>query len=526
MSNSGRTGAGIAHPVPVLLVEDDAAHAELARRAFEDAAERFEVSVASSVEEALRCIDERRPQVVVSDWRLPDGHGTDLVRAKAKQIPIVVMTSHGDEQTAVAVMKAGAIDYVVKSESCFEELPHVVERALRDWQLMVERSQSRARLQAQYDCVTRLAGASTLDEAILPVLLEAGTRLGAVAAEFWVPQGSGELRRQCAWHRGRNEAPQEESPRTSRIGEGWLGEAWRRGEASYLTSSELDAHHPTPPGAQSGCAFPIAKDGRGSALIAFFGAQPEWATDPDVGHFVRALASQLSVFVERCRLQEELMEGERLAALGTAAAVFAHEVGNPLNTMYLQAQLLQRRLDAPESGERVRKGLGGILGEIRRLNTLLKEFRALSRKRPLQLSDVDLSELLRELLDAHVPRDTLIVDVDLPEDLPSVRADRDKLTQVFLNLCKNAVEAMPQGGTLSVRARVDERALVIDIQDTGVGLPPGVDIFELFKTTKPQGTGLGLPVVRQIVAAHGGTVAAQSRPSDGAQFTVSLPLAS
>jgi len=155
---------------------------------------------------------------------------------------------------------------------------------------------------------------------------------------------------------------------------------------------------------------------------------------------------------------------------------------------------------------------------------LLQEFRSLARKRPLRFEKVDLRAVLTEIVEVHVPADAIEVRWDAPEELPRIVADKDKLVQVFLNLCKNAVEAMSDGGTLEIRCRVADDNVLVEVSDTGAGLPEGMDVFELFKTTKTQGTGLGLPVVRQIVAAHGGSVEARNRDAGGASFAVSLPL--
>jgi signal transduction histidine kinase len=98
------------------------------------------------------------------------------------------------------------------------------------------------------------------------------------------------------------------------------------------------------------------------------------------------------------------------------------------------------------------------------------------------------------------------VEQNLPPDLPAVMADGNRLKQALLNLCKNALEAMPDGGTLAVRASNSRERVTVEVTDTGRGIPAGVNIFEPFVTTKPEGTGLGLPIVRQIVAAHGGVL--------------------
>jgi len=103
-------------------------------------------------------------------------------------------------------------------------------------------------------------------------------------------------------------------------------------------------------------------------------------------------------------------------------------------------------------------------------------------------------------------------------------ADSEKLKQALLNLCNNAVEAMPQGGTLTLRAHNAEEQVVLEVVDTGLGIPDGVDIFEPFATTKTWGTGLGLVIVRQIVSAHGGTITYASERGKGTVFCLSLPL--
>jgi len=112
----------------------------------------------------------------------------------------------------------------------------------------------------------------------------------------------------------------------------------------------------------------------------------------------------------------------------------------------------------------------------------------------------------------------------LPPDLPPIMADDEKLKQVLLNLCKNAVEAMPQGGTLTICARNSGRHVRVEVSDTGVGIPAGVDIFEPFLTTKAQGTGLGLTIVRQIVSAHKGALSYHSIPGEGTTFILTLPV--
>ena len=230
---------------------------------------------------------------------------------------------------------------------------------------------------------------------------------------------------------------------------------------------------------------------------------------------------------EHKRMEEKLRESERLAAVGATSAMFAHEVGNPLNGISTTVQMIERDLLRAQNGVNpvVFSALGDIKSEITRLGALLHEFRYLARPQRLEQRPVRLDNLVGAvLLPNAYSEQGVALKIDIPADLPAVSVDEEKLKQVVINLADNAVEAMPEGGTLSVRAYRDRDELCLELADTGIGISPGVNIFELFTTTKSHGTGLGLAVVRQIVSAHGGRVDYRSMPGSGTIFTVTLPL--
>lgn len=229
---------------------------------------------------------------------------------------------------------------------------------------------------------------------------------------------------------------------------------------------------------------------------------------------------------EKVRLQDKVVEHERLATIGFTAAKLAHEIGNPLNSMTLSVQMLERRLASTGSEDTIVARVRGLRDQITRLTHLLQEFRNLSRRQDYRLVPTNLTALATEVLTAemenYATRGVTLVHESAPS-LPLVKADVDKLRQVLVNLCKNAVEAMPEGGTLTVSVQPDGNGRVhLHITDTGSGIPDGVNIFEPFITTKPEGTGLGLPVVRQIVAAHGGELTYRTALGQGTTFTVTL----
>lgn len=230
------------------------------------------------------------------------------------------------------------------------------------------------------------------------------------------------------------------------------------------------------------------------------------------------------------KAMKELAAKQALASIGLAAASIAHEIANPLQTISFGLQLLERELREKSQAlhETIAPRLDTVNTEVSRLLSLLGELRDLSRPAKLKVSPISLKQQIREVL---LLQETLFADrrvqvVDrIPDDLRTVMANADKLKQVIYNLCKNAVEAMPEGGTLTLRARADQSCVCFEVQDTGQGIPEGANVFDAFATSKAEGWGLGLPVVYQIVSAHNGRVEYRSTPGDGTTFKISLPVA-
>ena len=231
---------------------------------------------------------------------------------------------------------------------------------------------------------------------------------------------------------------------------------------------------------------------------------------------------------ETVRLRERLVERERLVAIGTTSAKFAHEVGNPLNSMLMNLQLIQRRIGKNVPVTQLAPLVERVEAEVRRLAALLNEFRSMSRRQPFELRRFEPGVLLRELAERHraeCESHGIRLEVAWEPDLPVIQIDPEKLAQVLLNLVKNATEAMGEaGGVIALRARDDGVHVVIEVSDSGPGVPQGLDVFEPFLTTKREGTGLGLAVARQIVAGHGGDLTYQSTPGRGTTFSVRLPI--
>ncbi len=243
--------------------------------------------------------------------------------------------------------------------------------------------------------------------------------------------------------------------------------------------------------------------------------------DVRYGAFIR----DVSIAVE---LQRQVMHSEKLATIGATTATLAHEIGNPLNNLTIQIRVLERRLARLGlDDEALNESVSTMRADLDRLRRLLGEFRLLARRDDLHKTDCDLRALVSRVTHMIMPSaGAVTVTIDAPEDLPSVPIDADKLTQVFLNLALNAVEAMPGGGELRfVLVRdVDAEQIVVRVSDTGPGLPAGVDVFEPFTTTKPAGTGLGLAIARQLLLSHHGDLRHEPASDQGATFVVEVPL--
>jgi two-component system sensor kinase FixL len=230
-------------------------------------------------------------------------------------------------------------------------------------------------------------------------------------------------------------------------------------------------------------------------------------------------------------LEKLAAERERLADIGAITAKIAHDLGNPLSGVSMQAQVvLQRaRRDPNRPLGSVTKQLEQLVSEVRRLEELIREFLSFAREQRLDLRAIDLPAFLNEVVELWRPVASAHgVNLELrgAEAVPRLEADESKLRRVLDNLVKNAIEALGEGPgevTISVIAPSAEKAR-ITVEDDGPGIPATVQVFRLFETTKEHGSGLGLAVSKQIVLAHGGDLLFTPREPHGTAFHVELPL--
>jgi signal transduction histidine kinase len=237
--------------------------------------------------------------------------------------------------------------------------------------------------------------------------------------------------------------------------------------------------------------------------------------------------------VEHARAREALRRRDRLAAMGELASTVAHEIRNPLNAIAMSAQRLQRECfgaadpPAPADRDEALALVGVVQSEAQRIDRKVQQFLDFARPPALAPRPVRLSAWLQDIVTAAAPlaasRQVSLQSAAAPE--VDVVIDPDQMRQAIDNLLRNAIEATPAGGTVSLDVAHSPRELVLEVRDTGAGIAREhlPKIFDLYFTTKPQGTGVGLAVTQQIVAAHGGRIDVESAPGHGTTMRIRLP---
>ncbi len=499
-------------PRRILIVEDDEAHAELIRRGFEDHGHATQLDFVRTVRQARELLRAAPPELVITDLRLPDGDGAELIEPDRDlaRYPVVVMTSFGDQQVAVEAMRTGAIDYVVKSDVTLAEMARIADRALREWNHIIERRHAEQALRRSEEQFRSLIE-NALD---LILVLEADGRFRYVSpsarrALQWEPA-------ELAGHVALDLLHPEDH------------EAVRRSVSQALAR----------PGQPQFVTLRLrSRDGEWRVFesIGQAGAAPE--AEAVVVVNARDITERLKAEESRRELEAQLRQAQRLETLGTLAGGIAHDFNNILQAVMGCAELARNKV-GPDSP--ARRYLDRSLEVARRGRDLVEQILQFSRRGSHKLRPIELRAVVEEVV--KLLRATLPATIEVRERIEaagSVVADASQLHQVLMNLATNARQAMGAEGTLEIAL---ERLLpaagslppglapvthfVVSVSDTGPGIAPEIRerIFEPFFTTKEvgEGTGLGLAVAHGIVKAHGGAIVCESEPGHGATFRVYL----
>jgi len=245
----------------------------------------------------------------------------------------------------------------------------------------------------------------------------------------------------------------------------------------------------------------------------------------------RRFAVILSDVTREKEATAQQLEDERTSSILLLAAGVAHELGNPLNSLTIHLQLIERKLKKLKASKEVdslTESLGVCRAEVTRLDGIISNFLDAIRPRPPDLAELDLSEVLTEVLrfqQREFADRRVTVEAEALGALPTVMADRNQIKQVFFNITKNALEAMAPGGRLKIRARADDDSVFLLFGDSGSGIKQDdlVRLFQPYHTTKPGGHGLGLMIVQRILREHGGQVGIESKEGVGTVVTLQFP---
>ena len=223
--------------------------------------------------------------------------------------------------------------------------------------------------------------------------------------------------------------------------------------------------------------------------------------------------------------QNQLVQSEKLAAIGKLSTIVAHEIKNPLASIGGFARVLQKKA---RNEKKVREVAAIIQEEVLRLERILETLLSFTWEKNLDLKSANPNKLIKntiKLLSSRIEESRIVVDFNLDEDIPKVWLDEDKIKQVILNICNNAIHAMPEGGTLTLQTRQSDHWVIMEIADTGHGIPPEHQekVFSPFFSTKTHGTGMGLAICNKLIQDHGGKIEAHSKEGVGTTFSIFVP---
>jgi len=286
----------------------------------------------------------------------------------------------------------------------------------------------------------------------------------------------------------------------------------------YVVPLMMEQREPTVAGGDdSGGHETIAQSGRPGSTPA--------ATAEEVGHVII-----LRDITESRRPAQQTIESERLNALRLLAAGVAHEIGNPLNSLHIHLQLIERSVQKLHNDEKaeLEQSIDIARSEVNRLDSIVTQFlKAIRPSRP-QLRPENVNTIVEEAVRFFAPElqdREILVEQELRSDLPLLQLDRDQMKQAFYNVIKNSVEAMHRHGTLRIRTDLADTHVIVRFVDTGGGMSAEnlSRVFEPYFTTKASGSGLGLLIVRRIVREHGGELSIESSHGRGVTLTIRLP---
>ncbi|MDY7040143.1 MAG: response regulator [Chloroflexota bacterium] len=526
----------------------------------------YQYIIAKDGETGLHKSLTESPDLIIMDLKMPKMTGLEVLsvlRERQPTIPVILMTFHGSEETAVQAFRLGARDYIIKPYD-IQEMAESIERALTEVRLRAERDQlTQNIMQVNRQLERRVQELSILysigksvttlldSEKVLNRIVEAAVYVtGAEEGSLMlVDEESGELYMRATRGLGEKYA----RGFRLRVEDSIAGQVVKTGQP-FLESGDAQRLKVKTGYLVKSLMYVPLKAGQDTIGVLSVDNKVSNTpfTESDV-YLLSALADYAAIAIVNSRLftevksfseeleqkvverttelqqtQEQLIQSEKLASIGQLAAGVAHELNNPISVMLGFAQAILRKLPKDDP---LGKPLSTIEREGLRCKGIIQNLLDFARRRKPALQPTDVNEVLEaacSLIEHQIALDNVAVMKGYDPNLPRVLADANQLQQVFVNIIVNARDAMPQGGTLRLTTRSLGNEVQIIFSDTGIGIPPEQvkRIFDPFFTTKEvgQGTGLGLSVSYGIIEQHGGSIEVESEVGVGTTFILKLPI--
>ena len=506
----------------IVLIDDEEDIREVMSVALADAG--YEVRAAADGEMGLRLCAETAPQIVITDIRMPGMDGLQVLERLKKQFPdieVIVATAFGEMQLAIRALQLDASDFIPKpigSDNLLLALERARERyttrrRLKDYTLLLEKEKA----ETSQQLLKTIAFQRNLIENSMDGILGVDEQQVVMIYNRSMEQLLGFPRDQVLHQMVLSRFfPAAEAARFhSELRSERFGGKNRLFLFETLLKTESGREIPVQVSAAT-----LADDGREAGLVGFFRDLRE----------VRRLERELAD-------QARILHQDKMVSLGRLAASVVHEINNPLsgilNYLRLMARLLQQGPFTDERRDKFARYLNIAETETGRCSQIVSNLLSFSRRSPAAFAPVDVADLMRRciLLSQHkLELSQIRLESKIQPNLPAVEGDFSHLQQCVINLIFNAIDAMPQGGTLTLEAQADNRMQTVSIRvkDTGPGIPAEhlSSLFEPFFTTKNDGhgLGLGLSTVYGIVERHHGRVEARNPDEGGALFEITLPV--
>ncbi|MBL4693593.1 MAG: PAS domain S-box protein [Magnetovibrio sp.] len=514
--------------IKVLLVEDEDHHAELVSRAIEDSDKPFELVVATNIRQARQYLIDHDPDVVLTDNRLPDGHGIELLPGldAIQTYPVVLMTSQGNESLAVEAMKAGAMDYLVKSHDTFEAIPRILHRVLREAQYDVEKKQAASALKIlNQDLALQVEEhkqtareLSKLSQAVeqsphMMYITDLKAKIQYINAKF--SEMTGYTKKEVY---GKNASILNSGDSAREL----YQDLWETIQKGDVWRNEL-------------------KDKRknGSVFWAMVSISPIISSQDEITHYVAVHEDITERKSVESSMHQAVLEADVANKTKTELlANMSHELRTPLNAIIGFSSSIQAEIFGPLHNEKYKEYINDIGASGQHLLELINDILDVSAieagKLDLNESDLEIQKLVESsvrLVQHRARQGEVDVQFKIADNLPGFHADERRMKQILLNVLSNAVKFTSKKGSVKLAVfSHPEHGLTFSIIDTGVGM----DEIELIKAKLPfgqvnrghhskhEGTGLGLPLTKGLIELHGGTLEIISNKGIGTEVIISF----